>query len=481
VSAALSALASVSADVPAQLTPARMQMAFTLGVHIILVPLGVVFPVMMLTANYLGLRRGDADWMRLAERWSKVAAVTFAVGAVTGTVLSFEMGLLWPGLFARFGDVIGLPFALEGIFFFVEAILISIYIFGWRRLAPWTHFWLGVPLPFVGLGGTLMVVSANAWMNQPSGFTLDAAGEVTDVDVLAVIFNDAVAYQFAHMYMAAVVAAGFVVAAPYAVGMLRGRRDRYHRLGFLLPFTIAAVAIPLQMVVGDSTARAVFEDQPVKFAAIELVTTTGPDKPEILLGRLGEDGEVSGGLRIPGLASWLSDPSTGRDTVIQGLDSVPPDERPTVAATNIVHWSWDIMIAMGTALVALAVWFAWIMWRRRGRLAECRWFLRAAVLAPVAAYLAIETGWIVTEVGRQPWIVYQVMRTEEAVTGTGPAAIWASLTAVVVLYAAIATGTVLVLRAMTRGWREADEREERAVPYGPRPRVPAPRDGGETP
>jgi cytochrome d ubiquinol oxidase subunit I len=453
----MNALAAVAAAVPEGLLPARSQMGFTLGVHIILVPLGVVLPLMMLIAHWLGLRRDDADWLRLAQRWSRVAAVTFAVGAVTGTVLSFEMGLLWPGLFERFGDVIGVPFALEGIFFFLEAILISIYLLGWRRMRPWPHFWLGVPIPLVGLCGAFSVVAANGWMNQPGGFTVDAAGEVTDVDVWSVIFNDAVRYEFPHMYLAALVAAGFLVASVYAVGMLRGRRDRYHRLGFLLPFTIAAVAIPIQMVVGDSTARAVYTDQPVKFAALELNTTTGPDKPETLLGHLNADGTVSGGIRIPGLASWLSDPSTGRDTVVPGLDSVPADERPSTAAVNVIHLAWDLMIGMGTLMVLLAVWFALIMWRRRDRLATSTWFLRAAVAAPVAAYLAIESGWIVTEVGRQPWIVWQVMRTEEAVTTTDPGALWAMFGAVLALYAALAVGTVLVIRGLARRWRERDE------------------------
>jgi cytochrome d ubiquinol oxidase subunit I len=455
---------------PPELLPARLQMAFTLGVHIILVPLGVVFPLMMLIANYIGLRRDDADAMLLAERWSKVAAVTFAVGAVTGTVLSFEMGLLWPGLFSRFGDVIGLAFALEGIFFFLEAIFISIYIMGWKRLSPWAHFWTGVPIPITGLAGAFTVVSANSWMNQPGGFTMDSAGNVTSVDVWSVIFNDAVAYEFAHMYGAAFVCAGFLVASVYAVGMLRGRHDRYHRMGFLIPFTIAAVAIPIQMAIGDTVARAIYNDQPIKFAALELNTTTGPDKPEIILGHLNADGDVEGGLEIPGLASWLSDPSTGTSTVVTGLDSVSPDDRPTVAATNTIHLAWDVMIGMGTLLLFLAVWFAFLWWRRRETLFEMKWFLRAAVLAPVAAYLALESGWIVTEVGRQPWVVYQILRTEDAVTDAGAAAVWTSFTVILILYAAIATATALILRGMARRWRTADL-EDAAIPYGPRERI----------
>ena len=222
------------------LMAARQQMAFTLGVHIILVPFGVAFPFITLIANYRAIKNDDADALRLARRWSKVMAVLFAVGAVTGTVLSFEMGLLWPGLFDRFGAVIGLPFAIEGLFFFLEAIFIAIYIYGWTRLSPWAHFWSGVPIVLSGIGGAFSVVTANGWMNQPSGFTLRADGTVTNVRPLAAIFNAATKYEVPHMLLAAYMVAGFVVASIYAVAMLRGRRDRYHRLGFTIAFAVAA-------------------------------------------------------------------------------------------------------------------------------------------------------------------------------------------------------------------------------------------------
>ena len=206
-------------------------------------------------------------------------AVLFAVGAVTGTVLSFELGLLWPGLFDRFGAVIGVPFAIEGLFFFLEAIFIAIYIYGWTRLSPWATFWSGVPIVLSGIGGTFSVITANAWMNQPSGFTLRADGTVTNVRPIAAMFNKATSYEVPHMLLAAYMVAGFVVASIYAVGMLRGRRDRYHHLGFTIAFTVAAVAAPLQVVVGDYAARAVHKDQPAKFAAMELVTQTERTAP----------------------------------------------------------------------------------------------------------------------------------------------------------------------------------------------------------
>ena len=287
---------------------ARSQMAFTLAFHIILVPLGVSWSVMTLIANYRGIRHDDRDAMLLAQRWSKYMAVTFAVGAVTGTVLSFEFGLLWPKFMGQWGAAFGVPFAFEGIFFFTEAIFISIYIFGWRRLRPWAHFWTGVPIAVAGIFGSISVVAANAWMNSPQGVTLDSSGKVTDVDPMGVIFNDAMPLMAAHMVVAAYLVGGFMIASVYAVGMLRGRTDRYHRMGFIIGFTVAAIATPIQMGVGDTLARWVYDEQPTKFAAIEMVPETSSDVPEVLLGHLNSEGEVVGGLPIPGLASMVVRP-----------------------------------------------------------------------------------------------------------------------------------------------------------------------------
>src|SRR5215510_124487 len=242
-------------------------MAFTLGSHIILVPLGVAWAFLTLIANYRAIKHDDSDALLLAQRWSKYMAVTFAVGAVTGTVLTFEFGLLWPRFMGQWGEAFGVPFAFEGLFFFTEAVFVSIYIFGWRRLKPWTHFWTGVPIVIAGIGGSASVVAANAWMNDPSGFTLDHAGNITDVDPWRVIFNDAMPLMAAHMIIAAYVVGGFLIASVYAFGMLRGRTDRYHRLGFIIPFSVAAIATPVQMAVGDTLARWVFNNQPEKFAA----------------------------------------------------------------------------------------------------------------------------------------------------------------------------------------------------------------------
>jgi cytochrome d ubiquinol oxidase subunit I len=443
---------------------ARSQMAFTLAFHIVLVPLGVSWSVMALIANYRGLRHDDRDALLLAQRWSKYMALTFAVGAVTGTVLSFEFGLLWPRFMGQWGEAFGVPFAFEGIFFFTEAIFVAIYIFGWRRLRPWTHFWTGVPIAVAGVFGSISVVAANAWMNSPSGFTLDSDGNVVDVDPWGVIFNDAMPLQAAHMVIAAYLVGGFLIASVYAVAMLRGRTDHYHRLGFVIPFTVAAIATPVQMAVGDALARWVFEEQPTKFAAIELVPETSSDVPETLLGHLDSDGTVSGGLPIPGLASWLSDPGTGKSTVVQGLNSVPADTRPTTSEVNVVHLAWDVMVGLGTLLFLLAVWYA-VSWVFRRRMPASRWFLRAAACAGVASVVTMEAGWVVTEVGRQPWIVYNRMRVEDAATAnTG---VWITFIAVILMYAALGVTTIVVLRSMSRRFRRSGGFVEQDGPYGP--------------
>jgi cytochrome bd ubiquinol oxidase subunit I len=444
---------------------ARAQMAFTLATHIILVPLGVSWAFMTLIANYRGIRHHDQDALRLAQRWSKYMAVTFAVGAVTGTVLSFEFGLLWPRFMGRWGEAFGVPFAFEGIFFFTESIFLAIYIFGWRRLKPWVHFWTGVPVWLAGIFGTISVVAANSWMNAPAGFTLDSNGNVVDVDPVGVIFNKAMPLESAHMLVAAYLVGGFLIASVYAVAMLRGRRDHYHRVGFAIAFTVAAVATPIQMGVGDTLARWVYNEQPVKFAAIELVPKTRDDAPEVLLGHLDSKGDVSGGLPIPGLASWLSDPSTGKSTVVKGLDTVPANQRPAVREVNTVHLAWDIMVGLGTLLFLLSVWYA-ASWIFRRRMPSSRWFLRAASAAGVLAVITMEAGWVVTEVGRQPWIVYRRMRVEDGATAnTG---VWITFIAVVVLYLALAATTILVLRAMSRRYRRLEGVVEHEGPYSPR-------------
>jgi cytochrome bd ubiquinol oxidase subunit I len=439
------------------LVAARSQMAFTLGFHIILASLGVALPAMMLIANYRGLRHDDPDALQLARRWSKAVAVTFAVGAVTGTVLSFEFGLLWPGFTGRFGSVFGVLFAIEGIFFFLEAIFIAVYIFGWKYLSPWAHFWAGVPVVITGFGGAFSVVAVNSWMNQPQGFS-PTSGTVTSVDPWKVIFNPAVPYEVPHMILAAYLVTGFLLAGIYATGMLRGRRDRVHRLGLLIPLTVACIATPIQFAVGDTAARAIAHDQPIKFAGMECVQQTSTDVTEYIYGRCTSSG-VKGGIGIPGFDSFLVGWSTS--TQVTGLDSVPPDDRPP--ANTMLHWSFDTMVGICSVLILLALWLGIGWWRKRD-FPQSRWFLRATAVSGVAAVVALECGWIVTEVGRQPWIVYNVMRTSDAVTHAH--GIWITFGLILGLYVALGATLIISLRAMSRRWRE-DGREPDDVPYGP--------------
>jgi cytochrome d ubiquinol oxidase subunit I len=448
------------ADAGSNLLAARNQMGFTLGFHIVLACFGVAFPLMMLIAEYRGRKRNDEAALRLARNWSKAVAVLFAVGAVSGTVLSFEFGLLWPRFMDRFGDAFGIAFAIEGIFFFLEAIFIAIYIYGWNRLSPRAHMWAAVPIVISGIGGAFSVIAANSWMNQPQGFDLDAAGNVTNVRPLEVLFNPATGYEFFHMWLAAYMVVGFLVASIYAVGMLRGKRDRYHRLGFIIPFTVAAIATPIQLFVGDTAARAVADDQPAKFAGFECIYKGGEDQTEYL-GGICTDGKVKGAIGIPGLDSLLVGFST--DSNVTGLNQIPDNEEPP--ALTMLHLSFDTMVGVGTGLFLLAVWFALSWWRRRD-LPATPWFLRIAAIAGVGAVVALESGWIVTEVGRQPWIVTGFMRTSDAVT---PAqGIWWVFGLTMALYIGLGTIAVVVLRALSARWRESEPAEPGAdLPYGP--------------
>jgi cytochrome bd ubiquinol oxidase subunit I len=396
-----------------------------------------------------GIRHNDEVALGLAKRWSKVAAVLFAVGAVSGTILSFEMGMLWPEFMRTFGDVIGLPFALEGIAFFVEAIFIGIYLYGWGRLPARLHLAMLVPIAVAGVVGTFCILAVNAWMNGPAGFRL-VDGEVTDVDPWAAMLNPGVWLQFAHMWVATFMVVGFVTAAVYAVGLLRGRDDRHHRLGFAVPFAFAMVAALAQPVVGHLLGARLNGTQPTKLAAIELADTTEKPSP-LVIGGILIDGERRYAIEIPALGSLISRGST--DRAVAGLDEFAESDRPPDGLATMVHWSFQGMVGIGFALIALSGGF-WIA-RRRGRdWLTSRRFLWAAVFAGPAAVVALELGWITTEVGRQPWIAYGIMRVEDAVTDRR--GVWISLGVLVVVYTAMLTGAAFVLRSMARRWRSGE-------------------------
>jgi cytochrome d ubiquinol oxidase subunit I len=413
------------------LLQARQMQAMSFAVHIPLVCFGIAFPAMVIFLEGLWLRTGDPLYRALAKRWSKAMLILFAVGVVTGTILSFEMGLLWPEFMATFGDVFGLAFGLEGFSFFIEAIFIAIYVYGWDHLPPRVHLAAGVPVILTGITGSLMVISVNGWMNQPTGFSV-RNGEVVDVKPLQALFNSNLWHEMVHMYLAGIIVAAFLVAGVYAYGWLRGRRERHHRVALVVALSFAALAAPAQLLVGDWAARTVAERQPIKLASFEGLQETQKGAPFGL----------AFGIEIPKLLSILAfhDP----DATVTGLDSVPPDDRPP---TGIVKYSFRTMVAIGSGLAALGAWFAWAWWRR-GRLPGSPWFHRALVAAGPLSVVALIAGWVTTEVGRQPWVVYEVMRTEQAVTGAS--GIPVGFAGLAIVYVALGAIALVMLRRLGR-------------------------------
>jgi cytochrome bd ubiquinol oxidase subunit I len=430
------------------LDQARQMQALSFAVHIPLVAFGVSFPVMVLFAESRWLRTGDTLYRTLARRWTRIMVALFAVGVITGTILSFEMGLLWPNFTATFGGVFGLGFAIEGFSFFLEAIFIGIYVYGWDRLSPRAHFVSGIPIVLAGFTGSLMVISVNAWMNHPGGFTL-REGKVVDVQQWQALFANAYLWhELVHMYIAGYIVSGFLLAGAYAFGRLRGRWGRYERTALAIPLTAAALAAPVQVLVGDWAARDVARSQPVKLAAIEGLEQTTRGAPEHLLGWY-DNGRIRFGVEIPHALSLLAFHSW--DAKVQGLDAVPPADRPPV---NVVRLSFQTMVGIGTLLALLGVVFVAVRIRRR-RLPESRWFYRALVAAGPLSVVALIAGWVTTEVGRQPWVVYRVMPTAAAVTGAG--GIPVGYTVLALTYLLVAIGVVWTLRRLARVPLELDE------------------------
>ncbi|WP_244930130.1 cytochrome ubiquinol oxidase subunit I [Nocardioides sp. W7] len=450
-----SILASDLAD-PAGLMPARQQMALSLGWHIILACFGVAFPAIIFTMHLIGIRRNDPDALVLARRWAKVSAVLFAIGAVSGTVLSFEMGLLWPGLMGTYGDVLGLPFAFEGLAFFLEAIFLGIYLYGWGRMPPKQHLLMVLPMAVTGVIGTFCVIAVNAWMNAPVGFDV-VDGEVTNIRPWAVLLNPDAFWQFLHMWVAAYMVAGFSIAAVYAVGMLRGRRDRRHRLGFTVAFAFASVSAVLQPFVGHLLGGRLAVTQPAKLAAFELAMETDDGPSPLRLGGLLVDGEVRWAIDIPRLGSLIARNSFTEP--VQGLDTIPAADHPPI---NITHLAFQSMVGIGTLLMVAVLLFWFARWRGHDLLAG-RWYLRFVAVSGVLAIVAMEAGWIATEVGRQPWIVYGFMRTPEAAGENS--GLWWLYGATFVVYTAMTIGAIVVLRSMARRWRAGEE--DLPSPYGP--------------
>ena len=423
------------------LLQARQMQALSFAVHIPLVCFGIAFPLMVLVMEWMGHRTGDPLYLAIARRWSRIMVALFAVGVITGTILSFEMGLLWPNFTATFGGVFGLGFAIEGFSFFLEAIFIGIYIYGWDRLSPRAHMLSAVPIVLTGFTGSLMVIAVNAWMNHPGGFRL-VRGEAVDIHPVDALFgNSYLWHELVHMYLAGYIVTGFVVAGAYAVARLRGRWSRYERTALVVPLTIAALASPVQLLVGDWAARDVADVQPTKLAALEGLGRTEKGAPIHVLGWY-RNGEVKFGIGIPKMLSVLAfhDPNAR----VEGLDAVPPDQRPPV---NVVRICFQAMVGIGTLLALLGAIVLYLRVRRRA-LPQWRWFYFGLAAAGPLSVVALICGWIVTEVGRQPWVVYRVMPTSQAVTAAGGipvgyATLW-------IVYLAVGAGVVWILRRLAR-------------------------------
>ena len=423
------------------LLEARQMQALSFAAHIPLVAFAISFPAMVLFVEWLHLRTGDELYRTIARRWTRVMVALFAIGAITGTILSFEMGLLWPNFTATFGDVFGLGFAIEGFSFFMEAIFIGIYVYGWGRLSSRAHLACGIPIVITGLTGSLMVISVNAWMNHPGGFQL-RHGSVVNVDPVKALFgNTYLWHELIHMYIAGYIVSGFILAAVYAFARLRGRWGRYERTALAIPLTIAALAAPVQILVGDWAAREVAATQPTKLAAVEGLYDTTRGAPEHVLGWY-TDHQVKYGIAIPHGLSFLT--THKWDGTVRGLAAVPPDQRPPV---NVVRISFQTMVGIGTLLALLGVFFVGVLIRKR-RLPESVWFYRALVAAGPLSVVALIAGWVTTEVGRQPWVVYKVMPTAAAVTGAK--GIPVGYGALAAAYAIVACGLFWVLRRLAR-------------------------------
>jgi len=425
------------------LLAARAQMGTSLAFHIIFSVLGVGLPLLLCIAEGFALRNKDAVLMALTHRWTKAFAVLFAIGAVSGTIISFELGLLWPTYTKYSGSIIGIPFALEGFAFFLEAIFLGLYLYGWNRLSPRVHWLCSFPVWISGAASAWFIVSANSWMNTPTGFEIHN-GQVTNINPFQAMLNPSTPYETTHMILACYVVTGFGVAAVYAVAMLRGKRGEYYRRGLLLGMAMGAIAIPLQIYSGDLNARFLVDAQPAKLAAMEGVFHTEQGAPLRVGGLVDPNtGEVKYALEIPYGLSVLAkgDPNA----TIKGLDSIPRDDWPNA---TLVHPSFDGMVGSGfyTLFVGLVFWVVYF-WRKRV-VPENRVLLWGIVLTGPLAFLALELGWMVTELGRQPWVIYNFLRTKDAVT-TAPGLNYSFL-GFSALYVVLAVTLVILLLRLAR-------------------------------
>ncbi len=389
---------------------ARSQMALSLGFHIIFACVGMVMPIFMAISHYKYLKTGEELYKGLTKAWSKGVAILFATGAVSGTMLSFELGLLWPGFMQHAGPIFGMPFSLEGTAFFIEAIALGFFLYGWNRFNKWFHWATGVLVGISGLASGILVVAANAWMNSPAGFDYHD-GVYSNIDPIKAMLNDAWFSQALHMVLAAFVATGFAVAGVHALMILRNKNTEFHRKAFFIAASCACVAALLQPISGDISAKDVAKRQPIKLAAMEAHFHTEPYSPFIIGGIVDEKHQkVDYAIKIPGMLSFLVHGNF--ETPVKGLNEFPKENLPPIAIT---HYAFQIMIGLGMLLCLISLIYIAAIWKKKNWL-SAPWFLKLFVFAIPLGYIALEAGWVVTEVGRQPWIIYEIMRTKDAVT-----------------------------------------------------------------
>jgi cytochrome bd ubiquinol oxidase subunit I len=389
---------------------ARSQMALSLGFHIIFSCIGMVMPFFMAVSHYKWLKTNDEVYKNLTKAWSKGVAIFFATGAVSGTMLSFELGLLWPKFMDHAGPIFGMPFSLEGTAFFIEAIALGFFLYGWNKLNKWFHWFTGMVVGVSGLASGILVVAANAWMNSPAGFDF-VNGQYLNIDPIQAMFNKAWFSQALHMCLAAFTATGFAVAGVHALMILRNRNKEFHLKAFKIAAIFACIGALLQPLSGDISAKDVAKRQPAKLAAMEALYKTEKPAPLLIGGIVNEkDKTVKGAIEIPGALSFLAHGDFSAE--VKGLDQIPENEHPPVAIT---HYAFQIMVGIGTLLLLVSLTYFFTLFKKKP-LTEKRWLLKLFVVAIPLGYIALEAGWVVTEVGRQPWIIYGIMRTKDAVT-----------------------------------------------------------------
>ncbi|AWW31744.1 cytochrome ubiquinol oxidase subunit I [Echinicola strongylocentroti] len=435
------------------LLAARSQMALSLGFHIIFACIGMIMPFLMAISHYKYLKSGKEKYKTLTKAWSKGVAIFFVTGAVSGTMLSFELGLLWPEFMKHAGPIFGMPFSLEGTAFFIEAIALGFFLYGWEKFRPWFHWFTGVVVGVSGLASGILVVAANAWMNSPAGFDY-VNGEYLNIDPMAAMFNDAWFTQSLHMILAAFVATCFAVAGIHAWMMTKGKNTDIHKAALKISLTLGAVAAILQPLSGDLSAKDVAERQPAKLAAMEAHFETEEAASLIIGGIPDEENEtVNYAIKIPGALSFLAHGDFSAEVI--GLDQIPKGEHPPV---TITHFAFQIMVGCGMVLMITGIFWLFGLWKNKKYIYSSKFLGLIALLTPLG-FIAVEAGWFVTEVGRQPWILYGIMKTKDAVTPM-PGIVYSFL-----LYAAIYISLAgIVTLLLIRQIKNLDKNQDLSLP-----------------